>query len=1716
MLKLFLRYGLLLLLLVGLARPQARASHLVGGEMTYRYLGASGNSANPFRYRVTVLIYVNARTTQPNQSSVPLGRPFITVNFFNKSQNGALIRSVNINQLSNPLIVPPGCGTNSAVQIRLCRYEADVDLPVSFDGYYATYTDGTRNAGITNLRNPSDSQQQTIYMEMAPPLLPNSSPTFSDTAVAIVCQGDTSLFLNNAVDPDGDRLIYSFSTPYDRLANPSQFTPPPIAVTYANGFSPTAPFGTGPGNFASLNASTGLARYAVATPGNYVVSVEVKEYRTINGREILVGSTRREIQLVTQTCPPNNTPQFTAATLAQRVFTVEEGQTLSFNVAANDPDNNGITMRANSVLLDGAGGFNATFAGQAGTVLTGANTGSVTISGASGLSGQFRFTPRCGEARATPYDVVLTANDIVNCNSKTAAEVFQIFVTRTPAPVALLGDSIICDAAQVRTYTATGPAPAGGYTWRVTGGTIQGPANGPSIQVQWNTVGAGRVTVRSLSAFGCQSDSATRAVNLRPTINLGVTASSANICLGQSTTLTATGGTTYTFTGGGQPPFIGATYTVSPTQTTTYTVTSGDGTCTTTRTITINVNAVAQVNAGPPTLTVCSGEPTQLGTPALTGYTYQWSPATGLSSATAAQPTLTLTTGTTPTTVRYILLATTQQGCQARDTIVVTVNPAAVARAGADKVICSGESTQIGDAASAVAGSTYQWSPATGLSNATILNPTVTLPNPSTTTPLTQQYILTVRTTAGCVKTDTVRVTVNPLPSARAGATDPTVCSGEPTQLGAAAITGYTYQWSPATGLSSTTVAQPTATLTNTGSTTISQQYIVRVINTSFPACAQTDTVVVNVKPAADARAGATDPVICSGASTQIGATALAGYTYQWSPATGLSSATSAQPTVTLTNPSTTAPLTQQYILTVLNSFGCQDRDTVLVTVNPAVVANAGTPTRTVCSGEAITLGSAALTGYTYQWSPATGLSSATAAQPVFMQTLPAGSAPQTTVYTLTATSREGCTATSQVSVTLNPAVDARAGADVDICSGKSAQLGAAPLTGYTYQWSPATGLSSTTVAQPTVTGTTGATATTVRYILTARTSQGCSRNDTVFVRINPRPENDSIQGSASVCPTVQGVAYSIRNPRSTAYQWIVNGGTIASGQGTAAITVNWGAASSSANVRAYRVNPTTGCSSDTVTFPVRINQILITPRPTGPARVCQADGPYTYQTQLTAGSSYGWQIIGGTQVSTNQASVVINWTRPGLGKIVVTESSNPAGGRCLGTSDTLYVTVLPSPVAQTISGPNRLCAGNAATFSLPSTAGSTYRWALGTTVLASTGNAVTLPAASLPVGTYTLTATETNAQSCAGPVATRTFTVDPLPAAPTVTGPRAICPEGLTGITYSVGTPSSTSTYQWTVVGGTITAGQGTGSVTVSFAAAATTRSVAVTETSQFGCAGPATTITLPLDNATVALRTASVSLTDDRRITLALNVADRTNNTNQVRIMRRNAGSTAAFVQVGTVANSAATYDDATVDADATAYEYRLDLLNSCGTTLGSTNHTTVRLQTTADEQTGKVMLNWNAYQGFTVGSYEVWRTLDGGTATKVATVPAGTLSTELTVGREGFDQVFRIKVLGTGATPAEAWSNDSRTAFENPLAFYNIITPNGDGLNDVFTIKNVELYPGNRIAIFNRWGREVYRTTNYRNTWNGEAQPTGTYYFLFTEASGKVTKGWFEITR
>lgn len=76
-------------------------------------------------------------------------------------------------------------------------------------------------------------------------------------------------------------------------------------------------------------------------------------------------------------------------------------------------------------------------------------------------------------------------------------------------------------------------------------------------------------------------------------------------------------------------------------------------------------------------------------------------------------------------------------------------------------------------------------------------------------------------------------------------------------------------------------------------------------------------------------------------------------------------------------------------------------------------------------------------------------------------------------------------------------------------------------------------------------------------------------------------------------------------------------------------------------------------------------------------------------------------------------------------------------------------------------------------------------------------------------------------------------------------------------------------------------------------------------------------------------------------------------------------------------------------------------------------------------------------------------------------------------------------------------------------------NVITPNGDGMNDFLVFENLEFHPNNTLVIFNRWGNLLFEQEEYQNNWDGEKQSEGTYFYILTlEGIDTPIKGSFTI--
>jgi gliding motility-associated-like protein len=197
--------------------------------------------------------------------------------------------------------------------------------------------------------------------------------------------------------------------------------------------------------------------------------------------------------------------------------------------------------------------------------------------------------------------------------------------------------------------------------------------------------------------------------------------------------------------------------------------------------------------------TICEGTSTQLELVS-NGLQYSWTPATGLSSTTIANPVANPTV-----TTQYIVTATLGR-CSADDTVIVNVNPAPIPDAGPDGFICYGQTYQLQGSG----GTQFSWSPSTYLDDAQSQNPVS-----SATRDMV--YTLSIASDAnGCASlvTDDMRLDVTPPIKVSTYPFDTVAYAGDQFQLLAVPSDPdvINYTWTPATGLSDPTIANPIVT----------------------------------------------------------------------------------------------------------------------------------------------------------------------------------------------------------------------------------------------------------------------------------------------------------------------------------------------------------------------------------------------------------------------------------------------------------------------------------------------------------------------------------------------------------------------------------------------------------------------------------------------------------------------------------------------------------------------------------------------------------------------------------------------------------------------------------------------------------------------------------------------------------------------------------------
>jgi gliding motility-associated-like protein len=1373
----------------------------------------------------------------------------------------------------------------------------------------------------------------------------------------------------------------------------------------------------------------------------------------------------------------------------------------------------------------------------------------VTVSGSQTITCASPTVTMIGSATPSTCTVVWTGGVSSGANSYTATAAASNVYTMTatnpangcssfqtvnvvPSPgfpnlsVPAISNSITCTTSTAQAVVTTTTSNVS-FSW--SGSGIVGPTNTGTINVN----AGGTYSLVVTNTISLCSSSITAFVPTNTTAPIPSASNSTTLsCLTNSATLTGgpSSGVNYQWSG---PGFIGGTTSQNATANApgvyTLVVTNPVNTCTASATVSVTQNTVVPIVTSTAsavlncTLTSVNASATTTTTPV----SYNWS-GTGIVSATN----ISTITVNQPGTFNYTV-TNTSNGCSIGGSQIVTQNIATPAVSSAVNGVLNCTLTSVN--ASATTTSTpvsYNWS-GTGITSATNIS-TITVNQPGTF-----NYTVT-NTSNGCSIGGSQTVTQNtatPVVSAAVSG----VLNCTLTSVNASATTTMTpvsYNWT-GTGITSAT---------NISTITVNQGGPVNytVTNTSN-GCKTTGSQAVTQNTTAPSASASGGTLTCSNTTSGLIGGPASGVTYSWSGPGLIGGTTLANATATTTGNYT--------LITTSTTNACTNTAVATVTDNLATpIANAGATQTLVCGVTSVTLsGSATPAGSTANW-----LGGVCGTSTNFTTT---ACSPGT--YTLVATHPiTGCTNTSTVSVSSStnvPQATVNAVTNSITCTNSVVAIGVTLSNSdpVSYSWAGPgiSGASNTAVTTATVAG--------VYSMTITNTLSNCQSIFNVTVPTDVNPVFASVIPSASLTCLVSATTLTA-SPTGLNYTYVWTGpGTITNGT-TENPTVNAGG-----NYVVTITNTVNGCVGNyTVNVPTNTTVPTVTLTANSLTTTCATTTVSLNATSSSDPSStYTWTASnGGSITNPNTSNPIAN--SGGTYDVVVTNTING----CVSAPQTVTVTAdanIPN-VTLSSNSVSITCANPTPSISITTTATPvSYSWTPTTGIVP--GTETTANPSFTAAGTYSVVVTNTTS-GCATNVNSNIVTVtlnNTVPVLFPFVG--AINSDTINCIKSSVTaspviSPNSDLTYTWSPTGTGLSTPVNQANATFT-AAGVYTLAVTNTVTGCVSVIDAASTFTVSVDtvrpnasivpistntiigcgagNSSVSLQgntnstspnynwlpgsinTQSLNVTSSG--TYTLEVVDAVSGCSVTSIITVNGSTlTPQGVSAGASANIAC--GDATV------------ALNGVST---SSNVSYSWAGPSASSLTGANTANPIASE---VGDYTLTVT-DNATGcqstanvTVTQAIATASITANPTTGLSPLDVAFTASGAGN---PNFSWNfgdgnvASSQTANNTfltgtyivtltatsgsciatatveivvedglTLEIPNVFTPNGDGKNDLFTIKSTGVKEIS-LQVFNRWGDKLYEFSGPSAAWDGLAPnglkvPEGTYFF-FVKATG-----------
>jgi gliding motility-associated-like protein len=989
-------------------------------------------------------------------------------------------------------------------------------------------TFGTYNVVLQIENDLGDTDDTTIVITV------NALPTVTANSDSPFCDGE-SITLNAS-----GGTSYSWTGPNSYSANGASVTIPSASATNAGVYTVTAIDANG-----CENTATTTVVYQCDPNASFTSSITtICEGETVTFTDNSGGGT-----ITSWNWTFNGGNPGSAATQGPHTVTFPTFGTYNVVLQIEDDlgevDDTTIVITVNALPTVTAGSDSPFCDGESITLnASGGTSYSWTGPNSYSANGDSVTIPSASATNAGVYTV--TAIDANGCeNTATTTVVYQC------DPNASFTSSIttICEGETVTFTDNSGGGTITSWNWTFNGGNPGSAATQGPHTVTFPTFGTYNVVLQIEDDLGEVDDTTiVITVNALPTVTAG---SDSPFCDGESITLSASGGTSYSWTGPNSYSASGTSVTIpsaSATNAGVYTVTAIDANgCENTAATTVVYTCVSYASFNPSKTTICQGETITFtdnsGGGTITSWNWTFNGGNPSSATTQGPHSVSFATSGT---YNVVLQIQDDLGEIDDTTIVITVNGLPTITASSDSPFCDGESITL----NASGGTSYSW---TGPNGYAATGASVTIPNAANTNAGT--YTVTAIDANGCENTATTTVVYTCVSFASFVPSETTICEGETVTFtdnsGGGTITSWNWTFNGGNPSSATTQGPHSVSFATAGTYNV----VLQIQDDLGEVDDTTIVITVNALPTATA---SNNGPMCTGANLTL--TASGGTSYAWTGPNGYSE-TGAPVTI----PNVTVNAFGTYTVTVTDANGCKNtaQTTLQMGTGPSItVAGTNVSCFGGTNGQAVVTPSSGVSPYTYSWSPS-GATTQTASN------LSSGT------HTVSVTDANGCVSQESVVIGQPTQITLNFSTTPSQCTSNTGTATVVPsggTPGYSYSWSPAGGNGATTTAVGPNT-----------YTVTVSDANNCQVQGTTVISLANSPVI-SLQSSQNV--SCNGGANGNIQVQTTG--------------GTGAYTYNWnpavGNGSSAANLTAGTYNVTVidnaGCSNNlsvTITQPTKL-----------------------------------------------------------------------------------------------------------------------------------------------------------------------------------------------------------------------------------------------------------------------------------------------------------------------------------------------------------------------------------------------------------------------------------------------------------------------------------------------------------------------------------------------